>query len=97
MTQEQITQNNKLIAEFMGDKHSLAVNKVNENGGHYYTSWDWLMPVVEKIGQMGNKGSLECPIRLKSAEQFKHCSIWSPIKAVYYDVVDFINWYNENT
>ena len=40
--------NNKLIAEFMG------VGKLHEaqssnQWNQYHTSWDWLMPVVEKI------------------------------------------------
>ena len=37
-------ENNKLIAEFMGyDWVELLVEP------QYHTSWDWLMPVVEKI------------------------------------------------
>ncbi len=40
--------NNKLIAEFMG------VGKLHEaqssnQWNQYHTSWDWLMPVVDKI------------------------------------------------
>jgi len=34
---------NKLIAEFMD------VNLIEGQRGDYHTSWDWLMPVVEKI------------------------------------------------
>ena len=34
---------NKLIAEFMD------VNLIEGQLGDYHTSWDWLMPVVEKI------------------------------------------------
>ena len=56
--------NNKLIAEFMGisidgdfayieDEGSpleevMPINKLN-----YHTSWDWLMPVIEKIESLG--------------------------------------------
>ena len=36
------TDANKLIAEFMGDKFSDVAEM------KYHTSWDWLMPVVEK-------------------------------------------------
>ena len=55
--------NNKLIAEFMGVEKtynpstekvlSYAVNDNVQCLPHelqYHTSWDWLMPVVEKIG-----------------------------------------------
>ena len=42
--------NNKLIAEFMGaepDKKTFF--RTGEEVYFYHTSWDWLMPVVEKI------------------------------------------------
>ena len=35
---------NKLIAEFMD------VNLIEGQLGEYHISWDWLMPVVQKIG-----------------------------------------------
>lgn len=52
--------NNKLIAEFMGcthpfnDIHDATLYKVEQgvfelDELEYHTSWDWLMPVVEKI------------------------------------------------
>jgi hypothetical protein len=48
-------ENNKLIAEFMGlvvsnreDYHSSLHTNVDADL-KYHTSWDWLMPVVEKI------------------------------------------------
>jgi len=70
----------------------------------YHTSWDWLMPVVEKIETLGY--------------QFKQCSkrveIWkddnkphktpiidnkeeTKILSAWYAVVEFIKWHNENT
>ena len=39
---------NKLIAEFMGKEIYQKYHKSN-----YHTSWDWLMPVVEKIENDG--------------------------------------------
>lgn len=61
MTQEQIISDNKLIAEFMGLKweHEYpeelrVVLNEGEFGEYrplaqYHVSWDWLMPVVDKI------------------------------------------------
>lgn len=40
----EIIEGNKLIAEFMG-----YYNWEDRTYGQYHTSWDWLMPVVEKI------------------------------------------------
>jgi len=51
-------ENNRLIAEFM-QKGSESFNLYDYDGCHYkltelqfHTSWDWLMPVVEKIESM---------------------------------------------
>jgi hypothetical protein len=78
--------------------------------GHYYTpqefkyhsSWDWLMPVVEKIwtitghrsvhwldvGEIVGKFSTSITIWPDDHEKF--------IDQVYSLVVNFIKWYNEN-
>ena len=55
-------ENNKLIAEFMGyesyEYSGYRMFVLEENNHrtdidlHYHTSWDWLMPVVEKIEGM---------------------------------------------
>jgi hypothetical protein len=61
--------NNKLIAEFMGMdsfKDSLASlhqGKINVDvdvyeQAQYHTSWDWLMPVILKIGREYKLGNL---------------------------------------
>ena len=43
--------NNKLIAEFMGVDQVDIDYAINEHGQlKYHLSWDWLMPVVQKIG-----------------------------------------------
>lgn len=53
------TETNKLIAEFMGYEsykfrgYTMFVYEKNNHRAdidlHYHTSWDWLMPVVDKI------------------------------------------------
>ena len=41
------TENNKLIAEFMGKE---IYQKHHES--NYHCSWDWLMPVIENIDHL---------------------------------------------
>jgi hypothetical protein len=96
-------ENNKLIAEFMGlEYESLIAMQKSElyDLGHrntdtikkfyrlYHNSWDWLMPVVEKI------------INLKEVyaqERQRVFSCISPdISKTYTTVVEFIKWYNQN-
>lgn len=52
MKKEEIIEGNKLIAEFMGEHTwtNLTTLKQEYNGNYqYHSSWDWLMPVVQKI------------------------------------------------
>ena len=67
MKTEQIIENNRLIAEFM--KYELTINYVppgverislldlsesdSPNAMKFHYSWDWLMPVIEKIEGIG--------------------------------------------
>lgn len=57
--------NNKLIAEFM-QKGSEGFGLYDYNGKHYklyelkyHTSWDWLMPVINKIRSMDSTYEVE--------------------------------------
>lgn len=51
---EQIQEGNKLIAEFSNylDNGPAAKYCYDENIMLYHSSWDWLMPVVEKINSL---------------------------------------------
>ena len=111
MNPNEITENNKLIAEFMGlmsqslsNDGQFPVFEDPYSGEYvesielsYNESWDWLMPVVEKILTdpdiaylcQGGEGD-------KYYEDL-HDAVWSiNIEEVYKAVVAFINWYNEN-
>ena len=97
-----IKENNKLIAEFMGEKftdssgvvqglnYKLIEKKHGEgnNGFRFHTSWDWLMPVVEKILDISFQDEGD-------AEDFYSIRDCMPdINHTYKAVVQFINQYN---
>jgi len=75
-------ESNKIIAEFMGNMHDGDV--IHEE--LYDVSWDWLMPVVEKIEQE-HQGV---------PQQMLYVNLYSRLEEVYEAVVEFIIWYNQN-
>ncbi|MDA9247080.1 hypothetical protein N9P25_02010 [Flavobacteriaceae bacterium] len=87
--------NNKLIAEFMGctnpfnEIHDATLYKVEQgtlelDELQYHTSWDWLMPVCQKIDKY-----LEDNISLIG--YFDDCLKSNDIDVRYQSVVEFIN------
>jgi hypothetical protein len=114
MKQEEINENNKLIAEFAGfhpSEDPIMKNKgfyVRNNGEifklnemRYHSSWDWLMPVVEEIENIGyvyNTKFGACCIANdhgKTIVTFEGYSSMN-INTIYELVIKFIKWYNEN-
>lgn len=104
MYNEELIKGNKLIAEYMGacyyhDKGVWrdAKSSMRDRLDHcqkddlkFHSSWDWLMPVVEKAYDLADENT----------KQFKGLSIFeygiaTPIKDVWLAVVEFINWYNK--
>lgn len=108
---DNITENNKLIAEFMDLELPLKISEystmISKTNGNYHKDWNWLMEVVEKIE------SLDCVIDFKVTIEyveiiarmgkgivFKNCifdiDYWiNKRKAVYTACVEFIKWYNK--
>ena len=114
-------ENNKLIADFMGwniqspttiptDLH--LSNLDLDNGDimelKYHTSWDWLMPVVEKIKRELYEVRIECLLDMTTVRVFHNyddeneisagynSEVNNDIKAYYQALVEFIKWNNEN-
>jgi hypothetical protein len=78
------------------------VNKFCGEKLKYHTSWDWLMPVVEKIEHEITPVEIldfQCRISrtIYNPEQILTTSDESKIAAVYNAVVQFIKFYNNNS
>lgn len=109
---------NKLIAKFMGCKmddkcvvvtyplskeEDYLVGVYNFDQLKYDFSWDWLMPVVEKISKMKyrvkiNSNHIDTSVIIQGVEDSDsvlNIMYYSkPIEAIYTAVVQFIQWYN---
>lgn len=116
----EILEGNKLIAEFMGwqlvegvtwesnwqnDKKEM-VGKDFSSDLLFHSSWDWLMPVVEKIESFDCK-SIDCRFKIERYQ----CKVYyntvnmiydrsnigtSKINSVWIAAIRFIKWYNLN-
>ena len=112
-----VIEGNKLIAEFMGGWYETKdqPNPYWENiwsekiypdtkDLKYHKSFDWLMPVVEKIESLGYEvkiGRISCQVHeiLKQNSPISSLvcgNISKKIDLVYDVCVNFIQWYNQN-
>lgn len=120
------TENNRIIAEFMGWKeqtdpterwfgsfrepNGILHKNTNTEPLLFHSSWDWLMPVVEKIEGLENS-IYQVDIMQEGARILKRCKHFdkpidctvskmpegtTKLEATYKAVVQFIKWYNEN-
>jgi hypothetical protein len=107
-----VEEGNKLIGEFMNHPFIKKWKCYNYKGEFpykdlkYHSSWDWLMPVVEKISEK----KVDVSISHACGYDLWHCSISGPYEqppyihnrsnimteAVWLAVVEFIKWYNVN-
>ena len=83
------------FARWKGERHDYSPYEVK-----YSTSFDWLMPVVEKINtldlsEFNYNVSKMTQMRLHQ-EKLQQFSITTPMRIVYPVVVEICKWYNEN-
>lgn len=95
----QVVNDNKLIAEYMGEKIDL--NKWGENWRkvlsqhttnevpNYHQSWDWLMPVVEKIDKKTHRTEIRGNL-FGVCGDMPYFKGRTPIEAVHNGVVAYI-------
>ena len=104
------TENNKLIAEFMGYEiktYSTPISdiitpygQISEDKLKFHSNWDWLMAVVEKIESLGYSFSIHlnwvkiCPKGKPNVYIVKYGIGNTKIEATYKAVLEFIKWYN---
>jgi hypothetical protein len=115
MNKQEILEGNKLIEKFMGKEHDeLCWKLLPKNIIHlpqyfkYHLSWDWLMPVVEKIEKINRYNEYYpdtvtiwkdcCKISDGNNGNELVCvySGTTKIEATWLAVIDFIKWYNKN-
>lgn len=103
------TENNKLIAEFMGYfyvgyspiwRHKDTDEILEEL--LYHKSWDWVIPVIQEIG---NRTEYELVIGAEYSYWNKYGDTvmdgkefrgYNSIEHIHEAVIEFIKWYNEN-
>ena len=97
-----------VLAYYIGDVIINADNSKNENDENvfhpedmqFHTDWNWLMPVIRKIEELGNDVLITTnyiQISFDEGEQFIVIDDLNiKIDSVYNAVVEFIKWYNEN-
>ena len=82
---------NTIIAQFMGVDQVDIDYAINENGQlKYHLSWDWLIPVIEKIQEK----YLENP-ELDESDLDEIRFAVPNIQEVHYLIVEFIKTYND--
>lgn len=105
------TENNKIIAEFMGMKENNFTGAFKNIDNKflfpselvYPSNWNWLMEVVEKIENYNEHTSVffapqGCTIDVCIKDGFSYSNDCdTKIEAVYNACVEFIKWYNQQT
>ena len=100
-----IQENNKLIAEFMGEPIEIDYEGTPLYDGwkdlEYHESWDWLMPVVKYCTDLTRNFEYDSEHYLYWQNELFHPDymlaefIENDISSIYSRVVEFIKWHEE--
>ena len=88
-----IRNSNKLVALFMGDKSVDDLSDIAEL--KYHISWDWLIPVINKIYDLSEYYIYKYETQTFYSEGGIEINT-KYIEETYKDVVEFIKWFNSN-
>jgi len=111
---ENVIEGNKLILEFEGYEHISDDPETYHNGYYYkkgdgveyikdclfHESWDWLMPIIDKIRNDSKVIAFEICFSLGVIVKVFYNKEWhfyesnDMIEAPYVAVIDYIKWYN---
>jgi hypothetical protein len=86
-----VIEGNKLIAQFYWPDSVRSDAKMDE--WEYHSSWDWLIPVIQKCKEIARKHE-EYSICRKYYMNITISIQCVKIEYVYESVIKFINWYN---
>lgn len=105
-------QNNIKLATFMNEKvDDQGMGGYDWDDLEYHCSWDWLMPVVEKVMELCSSNNPErfchkffigvtsINIKMERNRVFTHIDQYyieqTKMEAIYKAMVEFVEWYNE--
>lgn len=104
MDNNYIEKGNIAIAYFIMDAKCFPIGCSNVNDLHYNSSWDWLIPVIEKIASKKYPFNLYFSHIQNTATVYElnnnysivrtHDTIKLPIQIAFETVVEFLDYYN---
>jgi hypothetical protein len=87
-----VEEGNKIIAKFDGKQ------KIHPNDLKYHSSWDWLIPVYEKIARVWHGLNNKQIGQVKTIiDALQNRLVLAEISGVHEFCIHFIQWFNKNS
>lgn len=111
MDKKVVEAGNKAIAEFMGLKTYISphgfdycntlfiLTEYGKETGKYHKSWDWIMPVVERVRglQKDDFKDIDNQLLENRKAHVTHLRVTESIETIWDKCVVFAKWYNSKT